>query len=248
MPQPIQNVAVFPAPDEMQTRALATDIQSQLTGLPTAITDDATYRRAKESLPLLKRAEDRVIGFFRDIKKAASDAHRAICAKENEQLVPIVQARKRLTPLIYAYEQEQARRKREAEERARHDEQRRREAEALADAEAMQAHSPEIAEQILEEAIAAPAPIVVLPSTTVDVAGVNDSKPHYVWRYLGAPDHETAWKKLTPEQRRRIMALLPREHCMPDESSITALVKARNGDVRIPGIEIYDIGSITVRG
>ena len=51
---------------EAESQALATDIQGQLANLPTSIPDIETYRKVVESLPLLKKAEDKVVAFFAD--------------------------------------------------------------------------------------------------------------------------------------------------------------------------------------
>lgn len=236
--------------DPEEEQALTTDIATQLSALPTEIKDQDTYRRVVESLPLLKRAEDKVVSFFKEMKEAANRAHKAITTKESAQLKPIVDARSRMSRLKYGYEQEQDRIRRERERELQEIERKRREEEAMAQAAEVADTQPEMAEQIIEQAIAAPTPTVVLPSVTasVEVKGVGRSKPKYVWRFMGAPDHETGWKKLTPEQRQRVMSLIPRQYLMPDESAITAIVNGMSGNVQIPGIEIYDIGSTPVRG
>lgn len=236
--------------DPQQEQALTTDIQTQLGALPTTCPDLATYRRIVESLPLLKRAEDKVVTFFKDIKAAAYDAHKKITTKESAQLKPIQEARARLSQLKYRFEQDQDRVKREQERALADAERRRLEDQAIAEAAALEAHAPEMAAQIVAQAIAAPAPTVVLPSVTaaVDVKGVSKSRPRWVWRYLGAPVHETPWHTLSPEARQRIMALLPREYLMPNESAISKVVTGMDGNIKIPGIEVYDVGSTAVRG
>lgn len=236
--------AQFVDPEEEQ--ALTTDIQAQLADLPTAITDDATYRKAKESLPILKRAEDKVVSFFREIKDAANKAHKAITKKESEQLTPITQARARLGSLIYGYEQEEDRKRREREREAARVEQERRQAEALEQAAAMSHDEPEMAEQVIEQAIAAPAPVVSLPSTRAAVAGVSMAE-NWQFCYEGASTGEK-WKDLTSEQRERLLRLLPREVLCPDEAVIGKLVKALKSGTKIPGVRAYDAGSVRVRG
>jgi hypothetical protein len=236
---------VLELPEE-ETRALSTNIQAQLSQLPTVISSPDDYRKAKESLPVLKRAEDRVVLFFKDIKAAAYEAHRKLSAKENDALSPIKQARQRISSLIYGYEQEQARVKREAERKAAEEEKRRREEDAIREAETMSALSPEIAEQILEQEIAAPAPVVVLPSTNVEVSGVSVREN---WQYVysgGSPGQK--WKDLTDEQRKRVISLIPREFLMPDESAIGRVVKAMKSGTKIPGVQAYDAGTVAVRG
>jgi hypothetical protein len=246
MQSPAGPVLAFPAPDEAQSQALSADIQGQLAQLPAAIADVETYRRAKESLPLLKRAEVRVVDFFRDIKSAASKAHRAICEKENEQLRPIQSARQRVSSLIYGYEQTLERQRREEERRAAEDERRRIEAQAVEEAAVLSGIAPEMAEQILEQAIAAPAPSITLPSTRVDVAGVSTTA-NWQWKFAGCASG-LAWEALPEDDRQRVLRVIPREYLRPDDKAIGKVVKALRGGTRIPGIETFDAGTIRVRG
>lgn len=233
--------------DPQQERALSTDIQSQLASLPAVITDPDSYRKAKESLPLLKRAENKVIAFFSDMKIAADKAHKAIVAKEKEQLTPIAQARTKLSGLIYGYEREQDRIRREAERKAADEERQRRETEALAQADALnQQGAPEMADMVIEEAIAAPAPIVALPTRAVEVEGVS-IRENWQPVYVGCSPGQK-WKDLTDEQRKRVLALLPREYLMPDESAIGRVVKALKSGTKIPGVQPFDAGTVAVRG
>lgn len=227
-------------------RALSTDIQSQLAALPTVIDSPETYRKAKESLPILKRAEEKVVSFFRDMKEAANRAHKAITTKESEKLAPIKKARADLSTLIYGYEREQDRIRREAEQQAADEERRRREDEALKAAEAMAPTSPEVAEQILQQEIAAPAPVVALPSTRLEVSGVS-IRENWTFVYVGASPGQK-WKDLTDDQRKRALALIPREFLMPDESAIGRVVKAMKSGTKIPGVQAFDAGTVAVRG
>jgi len=239
------HVPPFEVPEE-QSRALSTDIQAQLAQLPTVIDSPETYRKAKESLPLLKRFETKVTDFFKDMKEAAHRAHRAICDKETAQLAPIKHARQNLSSLIYGYEREQDRIRRERERQAAEEERRRREEAALAEAEAVAPDAPEVAEQILEQEIAAPAPVVALPSTNVEVSGVS-TRANWQFVYQGASPGQR-WKDLTDEQRKRVLALLPREFLMPDEAAIGRVVKAMKSSTKIPGVQAFDAGTVAVRG
>jgi hypothetical protein len=243
----VQNIVTFPAPDEQQAQALSLDIRNQLSGLPTAITDPETYRRAKESLPLLKRAEDKVADFFRDIKQAANAAHKAITTKEAAELRPIALARQKLSGLIYDYERELERQRREREREEADRLRREREAEAMFEAETLAAQgAPEMAEQVLDQAIAAPTPVVIAPRQDVEVAGVSVREN---WQFLyqgGSPGQK--WKDLSDEQRKRVLQLIPREYLVPDESAIGRVVKAMKSGTKIPGVQAYDAGTIAVRG
>ena len=231
---------------EAESRALSTDIHAQLSQLPAVIDSPDTYRKAKESLPILKRAEDRVTGFFSGIKDAAFKAHRAITAKEADQLKPIRDARTKLSNLIYRYEQEQDRIRREAERKAQDEEKCRREEEALRAVEVIASSSSEVAEQILQQEIAAPAPIVVLPSTAVEVSGVT-TRENWSFVYVGGSPGQT-WKDLDDTTRKRVLSMIPREFLIPDESAIRRVVKAMKSGTKIPGVQPYDAGTIAVRG
>ncbi len=232
--------------DPADEQKLSGDIAEQLAGLPKSITDDQTYRLAKESLVLLKKAEDKVLVFFKDIKDAAFKAHRAISTKEAEQLKPIKDARNLMARLTYEYEQRLEQERRKAEREAAEAEQRRRDAEALEQAAALadQGHA-EVAELVIEQAIAAPAPVVSQPTKAVEVAGVS-TRENWQPVYVGASPGQT-WKDLTADQQAGVMRMLPREYCMPDESKIRGVVKAMKGGTKIPGVTPFDAGTVVVR-
>lgn len=234
--------------DPAEEQALHSDITTQLATLPKSIDSPDTYRRAKESLPLLKRAEDKVLAFFVDIKDAAFKAHRAITTKETAQLKPIKDARTRLAGLIFNYEQELQLVRREQERKAQEEEQQRREAAALEEASALSDQgAPEMAEQVLEQAIAAPAPVVIIPSRAVEVDGVT-IRENWQFAYVGASPGQK-WKDLTDAQRARVMALIPREFLVPDESAIGRAMKIPSMRAQgIPGVQSYDAGTVAVRG
>lgn len=238
---------------EQETKALSTEVQRQLASIPTKVIDLETCRRAKESLPLLKKAEDHVILFFRDIKDAAFKAHRAITAKEAEQLKPIQDLRKILNGEVYRFEQAEQRRREDDARRIAEEERQRLQVQALEEAAALSETAPEMAEQILEQAIAAPLPTVVLADTTVEVKGVS-SQANYRWHFVGTVPNElgetVSWKKLTDDQQARIRSLIPREYLVPDESSITKIVKAMGPTASklVPGISVFDAGTIRTRG
>jgi len=238
---------------EQEAKALSTEVQAHLANIPTKVTDLETCRRAKESLPLLKKAEDRVVTFFRDIKGASYNAWKAIVAKETEQLKPIQDLRKVLNGEVYRFEQAEQRRREEEARKIAEEERQRLQAQALEEAAALSETAPEMAEQIVEQAIAAPLPTVVLPDTTVEVEGVS-SQANYKWHFVGTVPNELGetipWKKLTGEQQARIRSLIPRDYMVPDESGITKIVKAMGPGAAklVPGIAVFDAGTVRTRG
>ena len=248
----IVQAASEPRVPEAEALALAQAVEAQLATLPTElrVTDLDTYQKVKASLPVLKRAEDGWTRLYDPIKAFFYKKWKKECDEEAAKVKPLQQVRQAWQRELYRFEQEQDRLKRERERALAEAERQRLEDQALAEAAALEAHAPEMAAQIVAQAIAAPPPTVVLPSVTaaVDVKGVGKSRPRWVWRYAGAADHETPWHKLTPEARQRIMTLLPREYLMPNESAISRVVTGMDGNVKIPGVEVFDIGSTAVRG
>lgn len=238
---------------ESEVKALSADVQASFAGIPTKVVDFETYQRAKESLPLLKKAEDRVVAFFLDIKDAAFKAHRTITAKESEQLKPIQDLRKILNSEVYRFEQAEKARREEEARRIAEEERQQLQTQALEEAAALEETAPEMAEQIIAQAIEAPLPTVILPDTAVEVAGVS-SQANHKWHFVGTVPNELgetiAWKKLTGEQQARIRSLMPRDYLCPDESAITKIVKAMGPAAArlIPGIAVFDAGTVRTRG
>ena len=247
--------ATFDVPEKEQ-QALESDIQAQLASLPTVITDEDTYAAAKTFLPKLKQAEDKVLAFFncdgdgnkeKGIKPLAYRVWKGICDKEGAALKPIKAARDRLAGLIYAWEQELQRLRREQELAESKRLQEQQQAQALEEAIALNdAGAVEMAEQVVEQAIAAPAPVVVLPSKAVRVDGVS-IRENWTFAYEGASAGQR-WKDLTDDQRKRVLQFIPREYLVPDEGAIGKVVKAMKSGARIPGVRAYDAGTVVVRG
>jgi hypothetical protein len=119
-------------------------------------------------------------------------------------------------------------------EEARKEEQARltREAELLE-----QRGETQLANQVLEQAVNAPAPVVVLERSLPDVRGVSTTA-NWKWRPVGGD---------TPQARARAVALVPREFLCLDEKKLNAHAKAHGASARVPGLEFYDAGSVRVR-
>ena len=161
-----------------------------------------------------------VEAFFAPLEKAAYKLHKMLCERENEVLAPLVTLDRAIKAGISTFK---AARSAPPAARARGSRQRRRredEARAADEAAALEAAGDHaLAAAVVDEAIAAPAPVVVLPDTTKGVDGL-----HFTRRWL--------W-------RRSNEALVPREFLTLDEKKIGAYVRAMKGSGAIPGIEIY---------
>ena len=122
--------------------------------------------------------------------------------------------------LVYQGEQETIRRQEEdrlREETRKENERQQRDAERRAAKEEAKGNSDR-AEEIREAVQVAPMPIVV-QTETPKVRGIS-TREHWKFRITN-PD------------------LIPREHCIPDESSIRGVVNAMKGKTSIPGVEVW---------
>lgn len=191
---------------------------------------------------MLGDAIKRVESFFAPFKKMAHDLHKALCNRETEILTPLkrVDNAKRVAIQDYKTEQDRIR---QLEERRLAEEQRKQaEADAAAAAAALEsAGEHEMAEAVMEEAIAAPAPIAVLPDVTKGVSGLKFTR-RYLWRYKGGPKDV---KDTPPAMVARAMELVPREFLCLDEKKVGAYVRSMKDTARIPGLEIYYVDDPT---
>ena len=182
------------------------------------------YFEAGEHLKTCKSLADQINEFMKPIVSAAHAAHKAAKARQNEALAPIEKARTVIGRVMGAYQEEQAaaRRIAEAQERAR------LEAEAAA-ARAEYEEGLMVAGRI-DEAIA----VHNMPHM-VQEPNLPDDKP----RVAG-----TAVRKTWHFEVVDPMAI-PREYLVPDEKAIGAIVRARAGQVEIPGVRIYSTTKVT---
>jgi len=201
-----------------------------------AITDTATLQQAVIDREQLGELMTRVKDFFAPLKRMADELHKALCAREREILSPllVLDAAKRDGMSLYKREQDRIRQQREREEAERL----RRADEARAAAEAAhheKAGDHALAAAVLEEAIAAPAPIVTHPDVTKAVVGLK-FRTTWHWRYAGGPNDITQTPARIVE---RTMQQIPREYLCVDEPRLAALCRASKGTIKIPGIEFY---------
>lgn len=144
------------------------------------VVDKATYTAAGEFVKPLKDLEKKILDHYAPMKKAAHEAHKAITAKETEDLKPVREAMDLVRKSMNKYlaEVEAARRKaeealrREAEEKARKERER-----LLAQAEKAEAKGDEEkVEELLDRAENVyVAPVTVQADMTVKGDGVSVS-------------------------------------------------------------------------
>jgi len=249
VPEPEAIVRLFPNPlaiirEYVQSEfaaALATEHERRvrvLTEEGAAVTDAASYARVGARLKDVAAYKAEIETHFDPIASFAYRLHRMICERRAVILDPLLAFERagKANRLALERAEERARRDREQAEaeRARLEEQARltREAEHLE-----QRGEPELAAVVLESALHAIAPVVTYESTLPATPGVS-TRANWQWRPIGGD---------TAQARARAEKLVPREFLELSDRKINAHVKANGASARIPGLEIYDAGSVVVR-
>jgi hypothetical protein len=186
---------------------------------------------------------------FEDQKAYYWQKHKAVCAEENALVGQLLNPKNlrdestidgKLFVAIQTFTDAEDARRREEEQRR--SEQQHREEQERAAAEAAAAERSghrEVAAAILEEAIAAPAPTVVLANVRTEVAGLK-TRETWRWRFSGGPKKVKDLLRETPAAvLERVMKILPRQFCAPDVRTIDTYVEAMKSKASIPGIEVY---------
>jgi hypothetical protein len=161
-----------------------------------------------------------VEAFFKPLKALAHQLHKALCDRESAILAPLADLDRRKAGAISAYKAAQDRARRERERELAEEQRRARETQAIAEAGALErAGEHRIAAAVVAEAIAAPAPVVVLPDATKQIDGLKFRR---VWKW-----------------RLQNEALIPRPYLMLDEKKLNAHASSMKESAAIPGIEFY---------
>jgi hypothetical protein len=198
---------------------------SRLAG-PRAIATHAEQERAVHDRQQIGDAIKSVEEFFYPLKRLAHQLHKGLCDRETAILAPLrrLDETKRRAMAEYGAAEDRARHERERQ--AAEARQREREAAAIAEAAMLErAGEHAYAAAVVNEAIAAPAPVVVLPDAMKAIPGLKFRRT-WKWRYVG-------------DDRARALELLPRAYLMPDESKITAHASHMKESAAIPGIEFF---------
>lgn len=240
--------AIAPAADQpMDEATFALFVRAQLDKVPAVIDSQEAYQLGMASLPMLKTTEDRIINYWKEDKSNAHKTHAGICQKESAQLTPVKTTREALSTSLYQWEQ-----KLEEERRAeelRQAEARRKDIESavIEEAAAISKIDPELAEQVIEQAIASPPPVVALPSMAVSVAGVG-GRAKWTFDYAGCATG-VAWDDLPGEDRERLLKTIPAQYIMsvPNVKLIEVIVKQNKSATSIPGIVARDAGKMSTR-
>jgi hypothetical protein len=181
------------------------------------VTDARSYALAGEHLQGLAALEKEIEAYFRDDKSRAYQLWQSQCKKEKAALTLVQAAGQRLRGERQTWKAEQDQLQREAEREAARQAQQQEQARLLEEAALIEEQQPELAAAIVEEAISAPAPVVVLPSV---VPKDLPKRTLYKWRVVNA-------------------AMVPRDYLVLDETRLTRYAAAMKGAARVPGIQFY---------
>lgn len=205
----------------IDTRPIESDVEIALvTAQGLAVTDAPSYELAGRELLTLAQAERKITLWFEPLKKAAHHAWKVLCDRERDVLAPLQREIARVKRERVVWKAEDDRRRRLEEQRLADELRRRAQEQATRQAAALEAQGKsQLAEAVLERAIVAPAPAVVLPDETPKVAGISQRQ---VWK----------WRVVDE-------SLVPREYLKLDDTKIGAYVRAMKSTGAIPGIEIY---------
>ena len=257
---------------ELKQEATALEITAKQYAIVTA----QDYESAITVGRTIKEKMGKIIDFFKPIKDAAHKAHKAICDKETEALEPLKRAETSIKAEATKYLNEQERKRREAEaalrkklaeeEAARLAEAQRIEAETrkiqeeknrqLAEAARLEAEGNRaeaekqrrLAEEsrIQAEAMAAEAEATLNEAVSMESLGMVATVQSEAPKVQGAAvkkDYEIRVIEMDAVPI-KIMGAIIRP---VDEAAIKRLVKATNGTVRIPGVQIIETANIALR-
>jgi hypothetical protein len=200
-----------------QITAKRSDLLLQAQSL--TITDDASYRAAGELALSIKALRDTITSDFAPAKKAAHDAHKAVCAQEKKHLDALAEPDALVRQKLSKYAAEIDRQRQEAERAAiQVAEQQARERVIERAVEAEESGNKQLAERILSGPVIpeAPAPVT-----------------YRVPRASGIAMIDRAMFEITDA------ALLPREYLTPDEAKIRGVVEALELSANIPGVRVW---------
>jgi len=178
------------------------------------------YTAAAELVRSIVELSKQIDATFDPIIADAYRAHKTAVETKKRFSLPVLVDRDTISRKMLAWsnEQERIRRAREEEiaKAAREAEEKRALAEA---AELERQGEPELADVVLENHIAAPAPVVSIASSVPKVAGFA-KRVNWRWRISNVD-------------------LIPRQYMMPNEIAINGVVRSLKDKCQIPGLEIF---------
>ena len=184
-----------------------------------SISNDSSYKKAGEFLLGIGDLEKAIDASFDPIIEAQHAAWKLALAKKAEHYVPLKEAETVVKDKMTDYQILAEKRLKEEEARRRGEAMRAVEQDRIDRANALiDQGRPEEALELLDAPVEAP-PIIMPETSAPKIAGIVTRN---VWRW-----------RIVDEK------LLPREYLIPDETRIGKMVRASEGKIEIPGVEVY---------
>lgn len=215
-------------------------VVSQAQQISIASTED--YEDACTFLQFIAGRKKQVDEVFDPIVKKAHETHKEAVAQKKKVMDPLVMAELTVKGKVRSYSDEQERIRKAEEIRLQAEAKAAADAAALVEAAQLEAQGDkELADLVIENAASAPAPVVVLPPATPRVSGVS-TRSNWKFRYRNG---ELASLKELVQAAAKDDSLLA--YLTHKDTAIGPVVKAQKSLTNIPGIEVYDEGSVSVR-
>lgn len=203
----IEEMKSSSSPFLVQARAFSIESQGDYEFSLTIAEDAIRRRQAKQA-------------WFAPLKKLSDMLHSMICAMEKQAMADDVEVEQIIKGRRIDWRQAEERKRLQAENEARRIAKDEADKKALADAAALEAEGqPEAAQEVLQQAIAAPAPAVVVQSSVPKQTG-------------SAVRKKFSYRIDDPEK-------VQREFCSPDPKKIKAHVDAYGMASKISGVTPY---------
>jgi len=218
------------SPDEVAK--LVPPVVSQARQMTVESVED--YEMAGSFLQLIARRRKQIEEVFDPIVSKAHGTWKEACNQRSKLIEPLEEAKTFVNGKLRSFDMEQDRIRRQEEARLAEIAKKQRDDDAIKEAEALKAAGEhELAEMALQVAAEAPAPVVVLPSSTPKMAEMQ-SRVSWKWRFRrGEKEALKAFVKLAASND-QLLAYL----CF-NEQVVSATVRAQKGLTSIPEIEVY---------
>ena len=201
-----------------------------------AVVDEPSLRDAASLRKAIGALDEEACAYFAPEKQRYYALHKAACAREAEVRSHLAALDIKVKAAIRTFNDAETARREAAEQAERARLQALAQDRATAEAAAHEsAGDGALAASVLAEAIAAPAPVVVLPNVT---QGVVTFTRVWKWRYPGGTDDA---RTSPPAVVQRTLALIPREFLKVDEAKLGTYARAMKGGATVPGIEFYHV-------
>ena len=187
------------------------------------VVDVKSYQKAGEFVTLRKGLKAKIEAFFNPLCDKANKTHKALTEARKAELDKMTPGDQHLNRQMVDYNLAEEKKRKAEEDRLRREAEKKAEEEQLAAAlEAEESGDTEEAEEILEEPVFVPPPVVkaIVPK----VAGQTMT---------------TTWKWKTKDINK-----IPRQYLKVDEVAINGVVRSLKSNAKIEGIEVYPESSM----